>query len=145
MAETGPTAPEGLLAFVRQAVPFWDTLGLELGQAAGGKSRFSMQAGPAHLQNGIIHGGVVASLLDSACALAALSLVWPADYASSVTLHVAYLRPVLPGRLTAQGECLKAGRTILFCEARAFDAAGELVATASSELMRVPRRGPTGS
>jgi uncharacterized protein (TIGR00369 family) len=99
-----------------------------------------LPTGPQHLQNGIVHGGAIATLLDSTCAMAALSLLWPAEYASSVNLHLAYLRPVPPGvLLTARGECLKAGRHIMFCEAKVWDAEGALVATCSSELMRVPR------
>jgi uncharacterized protein (TIGR00369 family) len=134
------TVMDELVAFVVQAVPFWGTVGLSVKQAADGHSLLELPTGPQHLQNGIVHGGAIATLLDSTCAMAALSLLWPAEYASSVNLHLAYLRPVTPGIvLTARGECLKAGRTIVFCEAKAWDPQGALVATCSSELMRVPR------
>ena len=131
---------EGLTAHLRSLVPYWATLGLELLEAGGGRATFAVTFRPEHLQNGVMHGGVVASLVDSACAAAAISLIHPEAYATSVNLQVAYLKPVTGGRLTARGECLRAGRRVLFCEARVWDEGGELVATGSSQLVRIEAR-----
>ena len=56
--------------------------------------------------------------------------VW--QFGPSVTLPV-----FTGGRLTARTECLRAGRRILFTEARVEDEAGELVATGTSQLVRI--------
>jgi uncharacterized protein (TIGR00369 family) len=128
---------DDLIAALRRRVPYWSHLGLELLEAAGGRSVMAVSCRPEHLQNGVMHGGVVASLLDSACASAAISLIHPDAYATSVNLTVSYLKPVTAGRLIARGECLRAGRRILFCEARVVDETGDLVATGSSQLVRI--------
>lgn len=132
-----------LMAFARQAVPYWKTLGIELCALEAGKSRFEVTFSPALGQGEVMHGGVVASLVDSACALAALSRVWPGDWVTSITMNVSYLKPVSGGRIAAEGACLRVGRNLVFCEAKVWAAGGELVGRGSSELMRVPlpRRG----
>jgi uncharacterized protein (TIGR00369 family) len=128
---------EELVPFLRRVVPFWETLGLQLREAAEGASTFEIEFRPSHLQNGVMHGGVLAALVDSACAVAALSRLWPESYATSVDLNVAYLRPVSEGRLVARGQVLKLGRSLCFCEAKVWNEAGELVCTGSSQLMRI--------
>jgi uncharacterized protein (TIGR00369 family) len=138
LPEPAPPGPEDLRAFLTRVVPFWDTVGLQLVAAADGQSEFQVGFGPQHLQNGVMHGGVLATLIDSACAVAALTRLWPGSYATSVNLQVAYLRPVTGGRLVARGECLKPGRTIVFAEAKVWNEAGDLVCTGSSQLARVP-------
>ena len=132
---------DDFIADLQRRVPYWSTLGLELLEVAGGRATMAVTFRPEHLQNGVMHGGVVASLIDSACACAALSLIYPEAYATSVNLQVAYLKPVTGGRLTARAECLRAGRRILFTEARVQDEAGEVVATGTSQLVRIAATG----
>ena len=128
---------DDLIAELQRRVPYWKTLGLELLEVGDGRATMAVAFRPEHLQNGVMHGGVVASLIDSACACAALSLIYPEAYATSVNLQVAYLKPVTGGRLTARAECLRAGRRILFTEARVENEAGELVARGTSQLVRI--------
>jgi uncharacterized protein (TIGR00369 family) len=130
-----------LIAEMKRRVPYWATLGLELLEVGEGRAVMAVNFRPDHLQNGVMHGGVVASLLDSACACAALSRIYPDAYATSVNLQVTYLKSVTGGRLTVRAECLRAGRRILFTEARVTDGAGELVATGTSQLVRIAASG----
>jgi len=126
-----------LIAEMKRRVPYWGTLGLELLEIGDGRATMAVTFRPQHLQNGVMHGGVVASLIDSACACAALSRIHPDAHATSVNLQVTYLKAVTGGRLTARAECLRAGRRILFTEARVVNDAGELVATGTSQLVRI--------
>jgi uncharacterized protein (TIGR00369 family) len=86
----------------------------------------------------VLHGGVLASMADSACAVAAISMVYPENYATTINLQVAYLKPLLQGRFRAEGRCVKAGRTVLFSEASVFDESGSLVGTCTSQLLVIP-------
>jgi uncharacterized protein (TIGR00369 family) len=129
-----------LQAFMSQAVPYWQTLGLELKEVALGKSVFEAQVRPGLLQNSVLHGGVLASIADSACAVAAISMVFPESYATTINLQVSYLKPVTAGRIRAEGQCVKSGRTVLFSEARIYDQADALVGTCSSQLLVIPRK-----
>lgn len=131
-----------LRQFMTQGVPYWRKLGLELKEVAPGRAVFEADAHPDLLQNGVVHGGALASIADSACAVAGISQVFPANYATTVNLQVAYLKPLVEGRFRAEGKCIKAGKSILFCEAVVFDAKNQVICTATSQLMVIPRRLP---
>jgi len=64
-----------LQSFMSSKIPYWQTLGLQLKEVSPGKAVFEAQVRPDLLQNGILHGGVLASIADSACAVAAISKV----------------------------------------------------------------------
>ena len=129
---------DALRSFVCDAVPYWKTLGLELIEVTPGHAIFEAEVRPGLLQNKVVHGGVLASIADSACAVAAISQVFPENYATTINLNVAYLKPVKAGRFRATGKCLKAGRSIFFCEAVVVDENDVLICTASSQLIAVP-------
>jgi acyl-coenzyme A thioesterase PaaI-like protein len=67
-----------LRKFMTEAVPYWRTLGLELKEVEPGRAVFEAEARPDLMQNAVLHGGVLASIADSACAVAAISKVFPA-------------------------------------------------------------------
>ncbi len=119
-------------------VPYWQTLGLELKEVSPGVAVFEAEVRDGHLQNGVVHGGLLASIADSACAVAGISMVYPANYATTINLQLSYLKSVTKGTIRAEGKCLRAGRNLLFCEAQVRDGDRSLVCTASSQLMVVP-------
>jgi uncharacterized protein (TIGR00369 family) len=86
---------------------------------------------------GMVHGGAVCTLLDTVAACA-LHTTLPQGVAyTSVEIKVNYLKAVTiaSGPLTAVGSVVKAGSRIGFAEGRVTDAAGRLVATASTTLL----------
>lgn len=96
---------------------------------------------------GIVHGGAVCTLLDTATGCA-LHTTLPAGVTyTSVEIKVNYLKAVTvdSGTLTAVGTVVKAGSRIGFAEANVTDAAGKLVATATSTLLIFDARGDNGS
>lgn len=97
---------------------------------------------PQHFQPfGIVHGGVIATLLDTATFWAGF-YVLPEDAGLvNVDLKLNYLKAVMGGRLSASGTCLRAGRQLSYTEAHVRDAKGELVAHATSTLMALPGKG----
>jgi len=126
--------------FMTQAVPYWRTLGLELKEVFPGRAVFEAQARADLMQNTVVHGGVLASIADSACAVAGISQVFPANYATTINLQIAYLKPLIQGKFRAEGKCVKAGKTILFCEAAVYDEENTIICTATSQLMVIPWR-----
>ncbi|MGE5324116.1 MAG: PaaI family thioesterase [Actinomycetota bacterium] len=129
-----------LKAVMTEAVPYWRTLGLELKEVAPGRAVFEAQVRPDLMQHAVVHGGVLASIADSACAVAGVSHVFPENYATTINLQLAYLKPLLEGRFRAEGHCVKAGKMILFCEAVVFDHKESVVCRATSQLMVIPWR-----
>ena len=86
---------------------------------------------------GTVHGGVIATMLDSAAGCSVHSTL-PAGVAyTSLDLNVKFLRPVTvaSGRLACAGQVLQSGRRTALAEARMTDAAGRLVAHATSSCM----------
>ncbi|OBA58703.1 aromatic compound degradation protein PaaI [Mycobacterium sp. 1100029.7] len=86
---------------------------------------------------GMVHGGAVCTLLDTAAACA-LHTTLPRGIAyTSVEIKVNYLKAVTidSGPLTAVGSIVKAGSRIGFAEGEVTDAAGKLVATATTTLL----------
>ena len=104
--------------------------------------RIELELGERHLQPfGIVHGGVLATLIDTATFWAGF-LRLPEDAGLvNVDLKLNYLKAVSRGRLRAEGRCLRAGKQISYTEASVLDEAGELVAHGTSTLMALPGKG----
>src|SRR6516164_4067505 len=86
---------------------------------------------------GMVHGGAVCTLLDTAAACAMHTALPEGVGYTSVEIKVNYLKAVTAasGPLTATGIVVKAGSRIGFAEGKVTDAAGNLVATATTTLL----------
>jgi len=86
---------------------------------------------------GAIHGGLICTLLDSVTACAIHSTLPQGKGYTSIEIKVNYLKAVRlsSGPLTATGTVVKAGSRVGFTEGVVTDAAGAVVATASSTLL----------
>jgi uncharacterized protein (TIGR00369 family) len=73
-------------------------------------------------QHGLLHGGVVASLVDVACGYAALSVMPAEREVLTVEFKVHFLKPAKTDRVIAVGQVVQAGRTLTVCEGSVFDA-----------------------
>jgi uncharacterized protein (TIGR00369 family) len=86
---------------------------------------------------GTVHGGVLSTLLDTAAACSVHTTL-PAGVAyTSLDLNVKFLRAVTvaSGRLRCEGAVLQRGRRTALAEARLTDAAGKLIAHATSSCL----------
>ncbi|NMN97028.1 PaaI family thioesterase [Antrihabitans stalactiti] len=85
---------------------------------------------------GLIHGGLISTLLDSATASAVHSTLDAGVAFTTLELKVSFMRPVHAGQvLLAHGWVTKPGSRVSFAEADIRDADDRLVATASSTLL----------
>jgi uncharacterized protein (TIGR00369 family) len=89
---------------------------------------------------GVVHGGLVCTLLDTVAGCAVHSTLPSGTGYTSIEIKVTYLRAVTAdsGPLRAVGRVVKPGRRVAFAEGEVFDAAGRSVATASSSLLVFP-------
>jgi uncharacterized protein (TIGR00369 family) len=92
---------------------------------------------------GVVQGGFLAAVLDSAMGASAVSAHRGAKVAVANTeMKVSFLRPATLGdELTCTATVLKAGSVISFLEAKIVNADGKLVATASSSYLTRDRTG----
>ncbi|WP_270938753.1 PaaI family thioesterase [Falsiroseomonas oryzae] len=115
--------------------PFHDLLGIELVEWRDGFARVAVEAGSRHAnRSGIVHGGVMLSLIDQAAAYAGLWCSVPGNIRRAVTLDLdcRFTGQVASGRLVAEGRVVTRGRNIFFCRTEVFDAAGTVVAFGAS-------------
>ncbi|MFX0142423.1 MAG: PaaI family thioesterase [Candidatus Hodarchaeota archaeon] len=128
---------ERLNKVLHKLIPYSSTLGLELKEYADGIAVFELNYGEHLTVMGMIHGGVLASLVDFSCAWAAGSLAGELGSTTTIDLQVEYLKNVKGGRLKAKGKCIKSGRNIFYCKAKVWNEEGELVCTGSSQILRI--------
>ena len=86
---------------------------------------------------GVVHGGLVCTLLDTVVGCAVHTTLPVGSGYTSVEIKVSYLRPVhgTSGPLVAVGNVVKPGRRVAFAEGTVSDSSGKLVATATSTLL----------
>ena len=118
--------------------PIADTLGLE--NFGGEPGRIHVELVPEHRHYnpiGSVHGGVMATLLDTAAACSVHSTLAPGERYTSLDLNVKFLRPVTTdsGRLRCEGAVIQRGRRTALAEAHLYDAQRRLVAHATSTCM----------
>ncbi|MFX1410355.1 MAG: PaaI family thioesterase [Promethearchaeota archaeon] len=128
---------DDIINLLYKRIPYYKTLGFKLIEIKNGKATFKILLREELTQNGMIHGGVLASLIDSTCACAAFSLIYPHGYVTTIDLQVQYLKPVSKGYLTAIGKCIKGGRRIFFCKSKIWSEKEELICTGSSQVLRI--------
>ncbi|SVB45997.1 uncharacterized protein METZ01_LOCUS198851 [marine metagenome] len=68
--------------------------------------------------NGIVHGGVVFTLADTAMGRATMVVLDDGQICASIEVSVRYLRPIPGGRLVATASVISAGRRIVHLECR---------------------------
>jgi acyl-CoA thioesterase len=113
-------------------------LGLELEEVAKGTATLAVDVRKELMQNqGVVHGGAIASLIDTATAFAIISLLDPKEKVSTVDLAISYLRPAAGGRLKAVATVVRAGRRLFVVSAEVFDKQGKLITTALSTYIKV--------
>lgn len=123
-----------------QEVPFLRLLDIRLESLAPGAAEMSMVISNKHMQTmGIVHGGVIATVLDSVTWWAAFAAQKPGDNARLVStdLKLNYLASLKSGKVTAKARCKKAGSRLCYAAAEIFDDAGRLIADGSSTLLVV--------
>lgn len=119
-------------------VPFAKLLGLELEHVGSGTATLALDVRNELTQNnGIVHGGAIASLIDTATAFAIISLLAPRERVTTVDLTISYLRPLTSGRLRAVAKVVRAGRRLIVVSAEVFDLDGKLATTALSTYIKL--------
>jgi uncharacterized protein (TIGR00369 family) len=97
---------------------FAERLGAVAEAAEDGSARMSFRAEEEHLnQAGTLHGGVLATLVDTAMGMAVRSATDDGDVPATSQLTVTYLRPGKPGDVTVTARVRTRGEHLTVCEA----------------------------
>ena len=118
------------------------TLGISIARLEPGEVDLAMAySSDFTQQNGFIHAGIITAGLDSACGIAAFTLMPAGSDILTVEFKTNLLAPARGQRFVFAAEVVKPGRTLTFCEARAFAEDGgaepRLVASMAATLMAI--------
>ncbi len=118
--EPRPTRPLPDLYRAARRGGFHQEVGFRIEPKASGRG-FATVAGRVehrHLNiNGVVHGGVYATILDTAMGASVVSLLSPKETTATTSLYVEFLRAAREGdTLSAVGRVLRRGRHIAFAE-----------------------------
>jgi uncharacterized protein (TIGR00369 family) len=125
--ETGKTMPsKGPHRFTMDGwmscAPFERLLHMDIVEAADGRAILTMPFLVAFAQGGgLMHGGALTSLADTAVVVAIKSVVPPKTHFVTVSLESKFLRPVTQGIVTAKAQVLRQDERTLKGEATLYD------------------------
>ncbi|HVG18091.1 MAG TPA: PaaI family thioesterase [Blastocatellia bacterium] len=112
-----------------EANHFPKMLGIEIDSIGPGRARLGVEVRQELLQlQGVMHGGAIASLIDTAVAFAILSVSEPEDRFTTVEMKVNYLSAIREGRVVADAHLIRDGRRIIVADCDVFDSKGWLCA-----------------
>ena len=121
-----PGVPLGPLGFVPRS-------------AGGGKATWEYTVDPAHYNtNGVLHGGILMALLDTAMGHAVAALVAPTGrFNAAAQFNIHFFVPIKSGLVRANAEVKKLGKRLAVVEAEATDETGRVLglATATHSLL----------
>lgn len=125
-----------------ESAPYPALIGMKFGALEFDSCRIELTLREGHMQPfGIVHGGVLATLIDTATFWAAFMRLPEDAGLVNVDLKLNYLKAVMLGHLRAEGRCLRAGKQISYTVASVYNDDGELVAHGTSTMMALPGKG----
>ena len=143
MNRPNPEHVQELLSTIN-ASPYFQLLNMQVMEMGIGYAVVEIDLTRQHLQPfGIVHGGVLASLIESVTSWAVFYEI--EDESAGVTtvdLKLNYLAPAISGKAIARGRQIKLGRLLAYAEASVTTEGGEILAHGTSTLMILAGKAP---
>ncbi len=121
--------------------PFMETLGVTVARIEPGEVELQLVPRPDLLQHtGAVHAGVLATMADTACGVAAAMGMAEGRQVLSVEFKLNLLAPAGGDLLAAIGRVVRAGRTLTVCSGEVWSVSGQnrqLVALMQATMMAV--------
>ncbi len=125
---------------IMSGMPHGREIGMRLHRSAEGKALLSLPYDDRLIgdpESGVLHGGVMTVLLDTASGSAVMSRMAKMTALATLDLRIDYMRPATPGRAVyAEAECYRLTRSVGFTRAVAYhDSPDEPIASAAGAFM----------
>ena len=145
MADRDPEKLKRKLLEFAKDFPFFNLVGFEVLDCAPGYSKCQIRLRP-ELQNpnGVLHGGVLATLIDAGITQ---SMLMTDEYQvirdtqgamSTVDLHIKYLRPISSGLAICESRVVHFGKRIVHAQSKVQNEEGKDLALGDASMMLVP-------
>ncbi|MBM3393339.1 MAG: PaaI family thioesterase [Betaproteobacteria bacterium] len=122
-------------------IPYVQFMGMRMLSQADGKARVAFDPKPEHFNSWkSVHGGVLMSLLDVTMGTAARALDASCIGASTVEMKTNFINPA-QGPVFTDATALRAGRSLIYCEAEVTDLSGTLLAKANGTFKLIYPKG----
>jgi uncharacterized protein (TIGR00369 family) len=148
---SGLEAMHAIMAGELPAPPIALLLGLEPVEVSDGRAIFAAEPGERHYNPiGVVHGGLAATILDTATGCAVQSTLPAGVGYTTLELNVNFTRPMTreTGRVLCRGEVVHRGGRVATAEARLIaEETGKLLAHGTSTCLILSERGapPSGN
>lgn len=135
MASLNPDHVQAVIKAINHG-PYFNHLSMPVKEMGMGYSIVELKVGNEHLNPfGGIHGGVYASVIDTAAFWAAYCELEEGIGLISIDLKIDYLAPISDGIITTTGRSIKIGKSMCLAEATATDGNGKWLAHGTSKMM----------
>jgi uncharacterized protein (TIGR00369 family) len=143
MKTPNPEHVERLVSVINSS-PYFALISMKIREIGIGYSLFEIDLEERHLQPfGLVHGGVFASIIDSAASWAIFYGIEDENGGlTSVDLKLNYLAPAVYGKVMAKGRQITLGKTLGYAEAQVTHESGKILAHGTSTVMIVPGKLP---
>ena len=93
--------------------PFHGYMGFEIERFADGEAVVTLELAEHHRnKRGVVHGGVISSLLDTALGAAVISSIPQEWWCATISLSIQFLEGARSGKLTSTGRVVRRGRRV---------------------------------
>lgn len=150
MSDLPPTAPEHKPGFLLTGVPHAEALQFMVVEIRAGETVCKVPYAEYLVGNpdtGVVHGGVITSLLDNACGIAVGSKTMLRGQIATLDLRIDYMKPATPGLdVIGYTRCYKVTRHIAFVHGAAYhEDPGDPIATTAMTFMLGANKAPPGA
>lgn len=132
------TGRKSMLARRFKSVPYPNWLGIKIAKLGAGTADLSLVIKKSHQQyQGIAHGGVLASLADTAATFAALTVIPEGMDVVTIEFKVNFLAGVPAGQLIAKGSTVRVGSRVAVSDVRVYGPTKDRLAMTGTFTMLV--------
>ena len=134
--DLAPNFRRAILEKTKSKQPYWKLLGIELLDVKKGWAKLRLPfSGELVHPYGIVHGGAIFSLADSAVAMALLGLVEKDERFTTVEMKINYVSAFKKGEIVAEARIFNKGSRIALGEVDIRNEQGHLIARSMATYM----------
>jgi acyl-CoA thioesterase len=120
-------------------LPFVEHVGMRIEEQRAGHCKCTLTVADYHLNStGVVHGGVLFTLADTAMGAALYPTLDPTEICATIEIKINYFKPVTSGKIICISEIVNRGKTIANLEACVY--AGDILVAKANGSFSIFKR-----